>query len=104
MMAESGNYVKTTVYGENIAKPMIYKKGPITAMMKACYEIFLIDDGIFNYNCEESDRRYLAQWVVIASYGPNWFGTIIPQIRAAKTFGVAFPSVIKLVCFFVFGL
>ena len=85
-----------TVYGEKIAKPLLYKKGPLAVLMSACYEIFYTTDGVFNYDCSLSSRPYLPQWVAIVSYGTNWFGTILPKVYSAtKTYGVDYPTVLK---------
>ena len=95
---DGGNAYTTQeyVYGENIAKPLLYKKGPLAVMMSACYEMFYTTDGIFNYDCSLSSRRYLLQWVMIVSYGTNWFGTVLPKVYSVtKTYKVDYPTVLK---------
>ena len=87
---------KQHVYGESIVKPLLYRKGPLAVMMSACYEMFYTTEGIFNYNCELSTRRYLPQWVVLVSYGTTWFGTVLPKLNSVtKTYGVDYPTVMR---------
>ena len=89
------------VHGEEVAKTLLYKKGPLAVMMSACYEMFYTRDGVFNYDCALSVRRYLPQWVALVSYGTTWFGTVLPKVYSVtKTYGVDYPTVLKLVHFF----